>query len=71
MDSVEALVAALETYTGTLAFISHDLHFINALADRILHVDRGKVTVYPGKFDLYLWKQSQKAPDVAPRHKTR
>jgi ATP-binding cassette subfamily F protein 3 len=62
MDSVEALLAALEGYTGTLAFISHDLHFINTLADRILHVDRGKVTVYPGKFDLYLWRQGRQTP---------
>jgi ATP-binding cassette subfamily F protein 3 len=59
MDSVAALIAALETYTGTLAFISHDLFFVNALADRIVHIESGKVSMYPGKFDLYLWKQGR------------
>jgi len=60
MDSVAALIAALEGYPGTLAFISHDLFFVNALADRILHVEAGKVSIYPGKFDLYLWRQTKR-----------
>ncbi len=60
MSSVDALVAALERFEGTLAFISHDLHFINALAQQTIHVDHGRVTVYPGNFELFQWSQKQR-----------
>ena len=59
MDSVEALLAALAGFEGTLVFISHDLHFINTLADHVVHIDSGKVTTYPGRFDLYLWRKGR------------
>ncbi len=60
MASVDALIEALKRYEGTLAFISHDLHFINALANQVIHVDAGKVTVYPGAFDLFMWQKDRK-----------
>jgi ATP-binding cassette subfamily F protein 3 len=63
MASVDALVEALKRYEGTLAFISHDLHFINALANQVIHVDAGNVTVYPGTFDLFMWQKDRKGVD--------
>ncbi len=54
--SVESLILALENYAGTLVFISHDVHFIRKLADRVLHVNQGKVFSYPGGYDYYLEK---------------
>lgn len=54
--SVEALVQALKRYEGTLVFISHDVHFIRALAARTLHISAGKVTPYSGGYDYYLEK---------------
>ena len=54
--SIEALVLALKKYQGTLVFISHDVHFIRSLADKVLHVSAGKVTAYPGGYDYYLEK---------------
>jgi ATP-binding cassette subfamily F protein 3 len=54
--TVESLVLALEAYEGTLVFISHDVHFIRKLANRILHINTGQVTSYPGGYDYFLEK---------------
>lgn len=54
--SVEALIAALKNYEGTLVFISHDVHFIRNLAETTLHVDNGTVTRYTGGYDYFLEK---------------
>ena len=54
--TVESLVLALEAYEGTLVFISHDVHFIRKLANRILHINAGQVTSYPGGYDYFLEK---------------
>jgi ATP-binding cassette subfamily F protein 3 len=54
--TVESLVLALEAYEGTLLFISHDVHFIRKLANRILHINAGNVTSYAGGYDYFLEK---------------
>ena len=54
--TVESLVLALEAYEGTLVFISHDVHFIRKLANRILHINAGTVTSYSGDYDYFLEK---------------
>ncbi|MCX5786536.1 MAG: ATP-binding cassette domain-containing protein [Elusimicrobia bacterium] len=59
MPSVEALVGALKEFEGTLCFISHDLYFINALADHVAHIEQGKVTMYPGNYDYFHYRQEQ------------
>jgi len=56
IDSVEALILALERYEGTLVFISHDVHFIRKLATKTLHVHSGQLYPYPGGYDYYLEK---------------
>ncbi len=56
MASIDALVAALSEYTGTLVFISHDVYFIRALATKVIHVHSGKITPYSGDYDYYLEK---------------
>ena len=38
MPSIDALIAALKNYTGTLIFVSHDIHFIPAIAEITLHI---------------------------------
>jgi ATP-binding cassette subfamily F protein 3 len=63
MASVEALVQALKEYEGTLCFISHDLYFVNSLADHILHVEGGKVTLYPGNYEYFQHRLAQKAEE--------
>ena len=54
--SIDALVAALKQYEGTLIFISHDVYFIRALAEQVLHVSGGRLTPYAGNYDYYLQK---------------
>ena len=54
--TVESLVLALGAYEGTLVFISHDVHFIRKLANRILHINAGNVTTYAGGYDYFLEK---------------
>ena len=54
--SIEALVTALKQFQGTLVFISHDVHFIRALAEKTLHINNGQITSYAGSYDYYLEK---------------
>ena len=56
IPSTDALIAALDAYEGTLIFISHDVYFIRALADHVLHIDAGRLTPYHGNYDYYLEK---------------
>jgi len=68
IGSIDALVGALKQYHGTLIFISHDVHFIRAIASSVLHIaaspartaspDRtgGRLTFYPGNYQYYLDK---------------
>jgi ATP-binding cassette subfamily F protein 3 len=54
--SINALVAALQPYDGTLVFVSHDVHFIRSLATTVLHINAGRLTPYAGDYDYYLEK---------------
>jgi ATP-binding cassette, subfamily F, member 3 len=54
--TVESLVLALQAFEGTLVFISHDVHFIRKLANRVLHINEGRVASYPGGYDYFLEK---------------
>ncbi|MGO8764616.1 MAG: ABC-F family ATP-binding cassette domain-containing protein [Limisphaerales bacterium] len=56
MASIDALVYALDQFQGTLVFISHDVYFIRALANHVVHVNAGRLTHYPGGYQYYLDK---------------
>jgi ATP-binding cassette subfamily F protein 3 len=62
VGSIDALIGALKQYHGTLIFISHDVHFIRAIATSVLHITAGpartggQLTFYPGDYDYYLDK---------------
>jgi ATP-binding cassette subfamily F protein 3 len=58
MASIDALLHALEHYTGTLIFISHDVYFIRKLARHVLHVNDGQLTPYHGDYQYYLDKSA-------------
>jgi ATP-binding cassette, subfamily F, member 3 len=61
MSSIDALIEALRQYEGTLVFISHDVHFIRAMANHVVHVRAGRLTAYPGDYQYYLDKTGQAA----------
>ncbi len=54
LDSSEALIEALEGYTGTLMFVSHNRSFLDALATHVWDVRDRKVIPYPGNLADYL-----------------
>jgi ATP-binding cassette, subfamily F, member 3 len=54
MASIDALLGALRQYSGTLIFISHDVYFIRALGNHVVHVNAGKLTHYSGGYQYYL-----------------
>jgi len=60
LASVEALLMALQQYQGTLVFISHDVYFIRALANHVVHVQNGRLTHYPGDYQYYLDKTASR-----------
>src|SRR3954471_10993495 len=62
IQSIDSLIGALKNYEGTFIFISHDVHFIKALAQNVLHVHSGRLTTYAGDYDYYLEKS--KASDA-------
>ena len=69
MPSIDALIGALKQYEGTLLFVSHDVHFIKALATSVLHINAGRLTPYAGDYEYYLEKSgssSARAALVAP-----
>ncbi|MFA6317711.1 MAG: ABC-F family ATP-binding cassette domain-containing protein [Elusimicrobiota bacterium] len=59
MPSVDALIGALQDFEGTICCISHDLYFLNSLADHVLHIEAGKVTAYPGNYEYFKHRQAQ------------
>ena len=71
VGSIDALIGALKQYHGTLIFISHDVHFIRAIATSVLHIDAGanraggKLTFYPGDYDYYLDKSKAASAQTA------
>ena len=58
VDAVDALVKALNEYTGAIVFISHDIHFVRSVANVVFEVKEGRVKKFPGKFDYYLEKRN-------------
>ena len=61
----DVLLDALVKYTGTVVFVSHDRYFIDKLATRVFEVGGGKVEIFPGNYEDYLWRK-QGGQHVAP-----
>jgi ATPase subunit of ABC transporter with duplicated ATPase domains len=54
LEAIEALVAALRDYDGTLILVSHDRWFVSELADRILEIEPTGIEDYRGSYDEYI-----------------
>src|SRR5712672_2230547 len=53
----DVLLEALEKYTGTVVFVSHDRYFIDKLSTRVFEYGDGKVEIYPGNYEDYQWRK--------------
>ncbi len=60
----DVLLEALMKYTGTVVFVSHDRYFIDKLATRVFEIGDGKVEIYPGNYEDYLWRKQGRAAVV-------
>jgi ATP-binding cassette subfamily F protein 3 len=65
LASIDALAYALDQFQGTLIFISHDVYFIRALANHVVHVNAGQLTRYPGGYQYYLDKTKAQSDRAA------
>ena len=65
IDSVDMLENALQNFPGTMVLISHDEHLVRAVANRVIDIRDGKVTVYDGDYDYYLYKREDLAARAA------
>ena len=53
----DVLLSALMEYTGTVVFVSNDRYFIDKLATRVFEIGEGKVEIFPGNYEDYLWRK--------------
>ena len=66
MRAKDVLLTALQAYNGTVVFVSHDRYFIDKLATRVVEVESGRVNVYPGNYEDYVWRKSGAAARPEP-----
>src|SRR5579883_1356181 len=62
MRAKDVLLNALQEFSGTVVFVSHDRYFIDKLATRVFEVADGTLHVFPGNYEDYLWRKQGSAP---------
>ncbi len=67
IESIEWLEGFLKSYEGSILFITHDRRFLKNLATRIIEIDRGELTSWPGDYEKYL---RHKAESLASEEKS-
>jgi ATP-binding cassette subfamily F protein uup len=60
IETIEWLEALMLGFQGSLLFITHDRRFLRNLATRILELDRGQLTDWPGDYDNYLRRREER-----------
>ncbi len=61
MRAKDVLLDAIAAFSGTVIFVSHDRYFIDRLATKVIEVDCGTITTYPGNYEDYLRKKEEAA----------
>lgn len=59
LESVTALAEALNAYSGTVIFVSHDRYFVERIATRIIALKPNALADYPGTYQEYLAKYGE------------
>lgn len=60
----DVLLDSLQKFTGTAVFVSHDRYFIDKLATRVFEIGEGRVEIFPGNYEDYLWRKEAKGAAV-------
>src|ERR1035438_9323483 len=63
MRAKDVLLESLEKYNGTVVFVSHDRYFIDKLATRVFEIGDGRVEVFPGNYEDYVWRKQRGAEE--------
>src|SRR6202522_1994737 len=66
MRAKDVLLEAIESFSGTVIFVSHDRYFIDRLATRVLEVENGQVNAYEGNYEDYLYRKETANAQVSP-----
>jgi ATP-binding cassette subfamily F protein uup len=61
IESIAWLEDMLRGFAGSVVFVTHDRRFLRALATRIVEIDRGRVTSWPGDYENYLRRREERA----------
>jgi ATP-binding cassette subfamily F protein 3 len=70
LEAVLWLEDFLKSYPATIVIVSHERDFLNNVVDHILHLDRGKLTLYPGGYDAFERQRAERqAQQAAAREK--
>lgn len=59
IPSRRVLEHALAEFEGAFCIVSHDRYFLNEVVNRVVQIERGELTDYPGDYDDYHWKRQQ------------
>ena len=63
--SREILADALEDYHGSICLITHDRTLIRQVANKIIEIDGGRPTIYPGNYDSYLYRKQTETVEIS------
>ena len=58
MRAKDVLLEAIQGFSGTVLFVSHDRYFIDGLATRVFEVEDRRVHIYPGNYEDYLFRKT-------------
>lgn len=61
----DALESTLREFAGTVLFVSHDRYFLNRVADHVLVLEPGRVSIIDGNYDAYLYRIRQRDLDTS------
>ena len=60
VDTIEWFQDYLSNYKGTIIFITHDRYFLDAVSDKIIEMENGKITFFKGNYSYYLRKRNSR-----------
>jgi ABC transport system ATP-binding/permease protein len=60
IEAIGWLEGFLKQFEGSIVFVTHDRSFLRALATRIVEIDRGRLTDWPGDYDNYLRRREER-----------